>query len=275
MNLTPFTSLTWAYQLHYYLCFRTHRRRQFFLSKEASLKDLVTEISRRHEYHLLECQAHSDQLRLLLSLRPDQAVAEAIQKIKGNSSREWNEMFATSPPLWARGYLARSLGRIRLAGVREYLEQQPAHHGYAGRVLPPVYRYRAQETMWLETAHASFDLNHHLVFSTFQRKGIFDSQLGRALAAYWIHVATKRGFAIDQLSVVPDHVHLIVRTMPRMHIEECALLLMNNGQHFVGKNFPQVLIEAGVNQLWQPSAYAGTCGDFTSGLIQKWLSEGD
>ncbi len=57
-----------------------------------------------------------------------------------------------------------------------------------------------------------------------------------------------------------------------MSIEECALLLMNNGQHFVGKNYPQVLIEAGINQLWQPSAYAGTCGEYTSGLIQKWLS---
>jgi hypothetical protein len=55
-------------------------------------------------------------------------------------------------------------------------------------------------------------------------------------------------------------------------IEECALLLMNNGQHFVGKVYPQVLIEAGINQLWQPSAYAGTCGEYTSGLIQNWLN---
>jgi len=57
-----------------------------------------------------------------------------------------------------------------------------------------------------------------------------------------------------------------------MSIEECPLLLMNNSQHLVGKNYPQVLIEAGINQLWQPSAYAGTCGEYTSGLIQKWLN---
>ena len=34
-----------------------------------------------------------------------------------------------------------------------------------------------------------------------------------------------RGFAIDPISVVPDHVHLLVRIVPRMSIEECALLL--------------------------------------------------
>jgi hypothetical protein len=49
-----------------------------------------------------------------------------------------------------------------------------------------------------------------------------------------------------------------------MSIEECALSLMNNGQHFMGKNFAEVLIESGMNQLWQPSAYAGTCVHYFS-----------
>jgi REP element-mobilizing transposase RayT len=95
--------------------------------------------------------------------------------------------------------------------------------------------------------------------------------LGKELTDYWLRVARKHHFAIDRVSVVPDHVHMLVRIMPSMSIEECALLLMNNGQYFIGKNYPQTLIAAGVNQLWQASAYAGTCGEYTSGLIQKWL----
>jgi REP element-mobilizing transposase RayT len=87
-----------------------------------------------------------------------------------------------------------------------------------------------------------------------------------------LRVATKYGFAIDQISLVPDHIHLIVRIVPTMSIEQCALALMNNGQHFVAKSYPQRLVEAGINQLWQPSAYAGTCGEYTTGLLQKWLA---
>jgi REP element-mobilizing transposase RayT len=161
MDLTPFKSLTWAYQLHYYLCFRTHRRRQCFLSKESFLKDLITEVCGRHEYHLLECQPHPDQLRSLISLRPSQCVAKTIQTIKTNSSREWNRRFDLQPPLWARGYLARSVGQIRMNAVREYLDQQSSHHGYDSRLLPPVYRYRAKDPVSLTASHASFDLNHH------------------------------------------------------------------------------------------------------------------
>ena len=69
-----------------------------------------------------------------------------------------------------------------------------------------------------------------------------------------------------------EYYHLLVRIVPRISIEECALLLMNNGQHFMGKNYPQVLVEAGINQLWEASAYAGTCGQVTTALLKSWLT---
>jgi putative transposase len=267
MFLTPFKSLIWAYQLHYYLCFRTHRRRQLLPSVEPLLKSLIHEICERHDYHLLSCKVYPAQLRIVISLRPNQPVAKVIQTIKSNTSRE------STARLWARGYLAQSVGQARISAVREYLEKQSAHHGYDSRWLPPVYRYRAVEPVELMTSHAVFDLSHHLVMSTCWRKGIFSSGAGRALTDYWLRVAAKRRFAIDQVSTVPDHIHLIVRIVPSMSIEECALLLMNNGQYFMAKNYPQLLIQARVDQLWQASAYAGTCGRYTTGLMQRWLAE--
>ena len=131
------------------------------------------------------------------------------------------------------------------------------------------------EPISLVVARASFELDHHLVFATSQRNGVFGSIAGRALGEYWLKVAAKHGFAIDQISIVPDHAHLRVRIVPKVSIEECALLLMNNGQYFIGKYYPQLLIENGLAQLWQPGAYAGTIGQYTSGLIQKWLSSSE
>jgi len=198
-----------------------------------------------------------------------------IQTVKTNSSREGSRQFDLAKPVWARGFLAKSVGRMRIGAVGKYLEQQSRHHGYDSRVLPPVYRYRGSQPVALQAKHASFDLNHHVVLATCQRQGVFTSNLGRALSDYWLRVAAKRGFAIDQISVVPDHVHLLVRIVPKMSIEECALLLMNNGQHFIGKNYPQVLIDADIDQLWEASAYAGTCGEFTTALFKAWLSKSE
>lgn len=275
MQLTPFTTLRWAYQLHYYLCFRTHRRRVSFADahQAEALTSALTEICQRHDYHLLESQPYPDHLRCLLSLRPEQAISSVVQTVKANASRAVSVQLGLTGPVWARGYLARSVGRVPLAVVKEYLLQQAQHHGYSARHLPPVYRYRATALVRLTAQHASFDLHHHLVFATRYRRGIFSSRMGAALAQYWLKVAAKHGFAIDQITVVPDHVHLLVRIVPKLSIADCALALLNNGQHFIGKNYPKALVEAGVEQLWQASAYAGTRGPYTTALIKTWLSE--
>jgi len=270
MYLTPYTTLTWAYQLHYYLCFRTHRRKKLFTSAdvEKNLADLLKEISSNHDYHLLEHQTYPNQLRCLLSLRPSHAVAKAVQILKCNSAR----LLPFPVPLWASGYAARSSGRIRTSTVRAYLEKQAIHHGYANRVLPPIYKYRAETPLILHSDHASFDLSHHLVFSTKHRKGVFTSTVGAALTQYWLRVAEKQKFAIDQISIVPDHLHMIVRIVPKVSIEEVTLSLMNNGQYFMGKRYSGLLLANGMDQLWNASAYVGTCGDLTTPLIMKWLS---
>ena len=275
MFLTPYTHLTWAYQLHYYLCFRTYRRLEFFSKGTTTLAETFNWLYGIYGYHSLEMKLRASDVQLLLSLRPEHRISDVLKKLKGESSTALCQQLGISPPLWARGYLARSAGRVRITDVKEYLNRQAEHHGYDQRVLPPVFRFHAVTPAVLSGAHASFDLKHHLVFATSFRRGIFDSGLGEALINYWLKVAEKRLFALDQATVLPDHVHMLVRITPKMSIEECALLLMNNGQHFIGKTCPERLIEAGINQLWQPSAYAGTCGELPTALLKSFLRSQD
>src|SRR4030095_2044756 len=222
-------------------------------------------------FHLLEKDCQPEHVQLILSLRPEHTISDALKRLKGRSSAALCQEFALAPPLWARGYLARSVGRVRIQAVKLYLDRQAEHHGYSARALPPVFRFRASVPEVLATTHASFDLTHHLVLATRFRRGIFGSKAAQALVNYWIKVAARRGFAVDQATVVPDHVHLLVRITPKMSIEQAALSLMNNGQYFVAKHFPLALIEAGVDQLWQPSAYAGTSGVLTTALLKAFL----
>jgi len=274
MFLQPLTSLSWAYQLHYYLCFRTYLRRTLFAGTESAdvISSLLQEICGRHEYSLLKLRVYPEDIRCLISLRPDQDIATAIKTVKANSSREYASVNSLSPPVWARGYLAQSVGKVRIGPVRLYLQLQAEHHGYARRILPPVFRYRTAKPVPLGAAHSSFDLNHHLVLLTDRRASIFGSQSGEGLCEYWLRVAAKHGFAIDQVTVLPDHVHLLLRIPPKLTIHECTLSLMNNAQHFIGRHFPDALIQAKVEQLWRPSAFAGTRGKMTTALLKQFLS---
>lgn len=40
----------------------------------------------------------------------------------------------------------------------------------------------------------------------------------------------------------------------------------------IAKHFPLAIVEAKIDQLWQPSAYVGTCGDFTTALLKVFLN---
>src|SRR5882672_1995155 len=132
MHLEPLNTISRTYQLHYYLCFRTRRNRSVFISPEhvEALDAALREICGRHDYHLLQSKVYADHLRCLLSLRPAQTISKVIQTVKANSARILGEQFAMTPPLWGRGYLARSVGRVRLSVVKEYISGQAEHHGY-------------------------------------------------------------------------------------------------------------------------------------------------
>src|SRR5437763_9766842 len=181
MHIEPLTTLKWAFQLHYYLCFRPHRLRPILSNsgRQGVLTAALNEICQRHEFHLLESKVDGDNVRLLISLRPADSVSAAIRILKGNSSHALAAAFDLKPPVWGRGYLAKSVGRVRKAAVKRYIDGQSEHHGYASRILPAVYRFRAEHPAILRTDHASFDLSHHLVFATRRRAGIFGSLEGK------------------------------------------------------------------------------------------------
>jgi putative transposase len=224
--------------------------------------------------HLLQKRHEAGSVQLILSLSPRDVISDVLKAIKTSSSTELCRRFRIEAPLWARGYLARSAGRVKVDTVKRYLTQQAEHHGYANRALPPVFRFKADSPHSLAAAHSSFDLTHHLVIATQFRRGVFGTQHAEALVRYWMKVAAIRGFAIDQVTVLPDHIHMLLRITPKISVEQATLWLLNNGQYFMWKNFARAIIEAKVDHLWQPSAYVGTCGDLPTALLKAFLTTG-
>jgi REP element-mobilizing transposase RayT len=122
MQLDPFKEISWAFQLHYHICFRTHRRKPLFddQSRIAALSQALTDLCKINDLHLLEKDYQPEHVQLVLSLRPSQLISDALKRLKGRSSAAICQGFGLTPPLWARGYLARSVGRVRVQEVKLY-----------------------------------------------------------------------------------------------------------------------------------------------------------
>src|SRR5687768_9869774 len=90
-----FTALDSAYQLHFYLCFKTHYLHPSFVNKEENslVRRVLEDVCTRGQYHLLEASVNQDHVRLLLSLKPDQRVSRAVKMLKGNVDRAFRTDF--------------------------------------------------------------------------------------------------------------------------------------------------------------------------------------
>jgi putative transposase len=210
-----------------------------------SLEEHLGAICARCEFHLLECHPYDNHVRLLLSLRPEHSVAEAVKKIRGNLSRslcaDYSELEAGK--LWSRGYFAKSSGKVEEAIIAKYIAGQASHHGYEGNAASLVCAYDERETpraLFFHN-HATFNLRHHIVLDTQRHADVFDDVTGNALIEYWVRVAEKKGFQIAQIRVLPNHSHLRVGLRPPTSVLDCVLSLMNNSWVMMNRRFWGVL----------------------------------
>ena len=280
-NFPPFSHLESAYQLHYYFCFKTHYLREAFVSnrEQELVQTAMDAVCNKEGYHLLEIGVNPTYVRLLLSLKPNQSVSRVVQRLKGITSHQFSAAYSRRlselrmPTLWARGYFAHSSGKVNLDTVRTYVDGQIAHHGYRGtwtealRFSNPQFKSPA-----FSLAHCLSILQYHLVLVTDFRAPIFDEVIAPKLFDYIIAIGEKRGFAVDRMTVLPDHIHLLIEALPSVSIYDCALSLMNNTRHWMEKKYWGVLKQATAWNVLRPSFYAGTVGEYTTAQVRKFLS---
>jgi len=266
------TALEAAYQLHYYLWLKTYRLRPL-LTPEVQLftKTVLDDVCARHEYHLLESDLATDHLRLLISLRPTQSISQTIKMIKGNLQYQFGKTFDKGR-LLARGYFARSSGSVDLERARKYVDNQMIHHGYSGEWTQRLeYKNENFKSPAFTFDHCVSMLNFHLVFATQDRIPIFDEAIAPGLFDYMLSVGKKHSFAVDRIGLLPDHMHMIIEGMPSISVEKYALAILNNTRYWMEKHYAGVLKEANAWDVWRPSYYAGTIGEYTNTQVNSFL----
>jgi REP element-mobilizing transposase RayT len=278
MLLVPYQpdELHFAFCYHAYLRWGTRCRQP---SPALARLDRLTlqPLVERYHIHVLGCEAAPTEVRALVSLRPEEALSACASKLKGQVSK-W--LRAAGPPeeqarSLGRGYFACTSGGSEREQVERYLEGQGEHHGYAGRVLPPVhvasFPLSAEGEARLRAQHAWAVPQFHLVLATWRRRGTFGPEEARAVTACWRALEPEERFAVLKVSFVPDHVHVAVRTHPGVAPARLVVALLNAAQELLWERFAAAVIRAGLERLWQPSAYVGSFGDLATAKIQQYL----
>ena len=276
-------NMTYAYQLHYHLGFRTKYRTPVFGADEtrSAFWPILAEICSRNDYHLLTSDFDECFVRLLLSLRPNHAPAEVVQAIKANSSRHLLdalpdiESLMGERRLWARGYYLRSVGDSPAQAIREYIRKQRQHHGveegstrllarHSHPAATPFYELRS-------LGHCVTEYNCHFVFSARGHVPVIEESHADGLLRYLKRVAETRQFVILELSILSDHVHMLAALRPTQSPEQVALTVMNNTHHWMKTHDPAVFRAWDVPGFWECSAFARAAGAATTAQVSAFL----
>lgn len=278
MQIRPYEldSLTFAWCHRVYCRWRTHRRRRHARLAELD-HEVLAPLLRPYSIHLLDVAADQIDVRALVSLQPTEAVSSAVSKMKGRISKWLREQDQVARPerSLGRGYFAATTGQSTSAAVEDYLQQQAEHHGYAGRARSPVFVQKFERTdqsrRILETDHAVTALRYHVVLATWFRRGVFGPTAAEAVCGCWRAVQADRRMVIDKVSFLPDHVHVALALHPGRSPAEIVTAMMNAAQEKMWDEFADSVVRAGVERLWQTSAYIGSFGNLSSNAISAYL----
>jgi len=130
-----------------HLIFSTKERRQLLVSGiQDRLWPYMGGIARENGMQALEVGGREDHGHLLLSMPAALTIAKGVQLIKGGSSKWLNDTFFSQRDFhWQNGYAVFSVSPPSIDSVREYIQQQEAHHHthtFKEEVLAFLQRYQ-------------------------------------------------------------------------------------------------------------------------------------
>ena len=119
------------HKLEYHLIWIPKYRKRVLRGKIAArLRGLLYEGSRINDWWISKLNIQHDHVHVLIQLTPRTSVAEAVQILKGGTSRiirkEFPELeeFLWGDSFWADGYFAETVGQIDAEIVRKYIDEQ-------------------------------------------------------------------------------------------------------------------------------------------------------
>lgn len=105
------------------------------------------------------------------------------------------------------------------------------------------------------------------------RKNLFrDAELRDHAGQLLREISEDYGFAIDELEVSEDHVHVLLSFPPRYGISEVVRILKSKSARELFRVFPRIKKRLWAGEFWEDGYFARTVGDrLTREVIEKYI----
>ena len=120
-----------VYDLKYHIVWITKYRKKVMRGEIGlRLRELIKQGCEAQDVQIMKGHIAADHVHLLVSVPPQVAVSDLVQRLKGRSARKMLAEFGElrrqfwGQHLWARGYFVASSGNVTDEIIAEYIESQ-------------------------------------------------------------------------------------------------------------------------------------------------------
>ena len=124
------------------------------------------------------------------------------------------------------------------------------------------------------SSHARYDLKYHFVWSPKYRRIALKGNIGKYVSKMIYEVAERYDFTIEELAVMPDHVHMFVSAIPDVSPAEIVQKVKSITAVQVFKRFPKIKKILWGGHLWERGYFVMSSGTGTTDdMIRKYIKE--
>lgn len=123
-------------------------------------------------------------------------------------------------------------------------------------------------------AHTRWMCKYHIVFTPKYRRKIIYNKLRRDIVQIIKDLCKWKGIEIIEGKAMPDHIHILVKTPPKMSISNFMGYLKGKSAMMIFARHGNLKYKFGNNNFWSTGYYVSTVG-LNEATIAKYIKEQD
>ena len=122
---------------------------------------------------------------------------------------------------------------------------------------------------WKTNVGCVYNLAYHIIWCPKYRKRVLVGDIEKRLKELLLQKAKENDWQIDNMEVMPDHVHIFIKTTPSDSPALVAAQLKGFTSHQLRKEF--TCLRSKLPTLWTRSYYAESVGHISEDTIKKGI----
>lgn len=114
-----------------------------------------------------------------------------------------------------------------------------------------------------------YSCHYHVVFCPKYRRKVLDDRVGERFKEIVRKVAQDNGFDIEEMEVMPDHVHLLLDVDPQFGVHRAVKRIKGATSRALRDEFPE--LRRRIPTLWTNSYFVSTVGGAPVAVVKRYI----